>query len=66
VRKGNKKEPAKRSAGSKKVKMSEKEVKKSKNKSDEKTCPEFISGDLGYKEVKQGGNNETKKGFYPY
>jgi hypothetical protein len=47
-------------------KMCEKEAKKNiserkvknKNKSDEK--------DLGYKEVKQGGNNETKKGFYPY
>ena len=37
MRKGSRKEPAESSAGSKKVKMSEKKVKnKSKNKSDEK------------------------------
>jgi len=43
---------------------------KSKNKSDEKISDKPAKKDrrLGKskKEVKQGGNNETKQGFYPY
>jgi hypothetical protein len=40
--------------------MSEKEV---KNK---KLVLNLFQEISDYKEVKQGGNNETKKGFYPY
>jgi len=46
--------------------MCEKETKNKKSEKKVKNKKLVLNLFQDYKEVKQGGNNETKKGLYPY